>query len=112
MTRQKYIVEQGTATIRKTPKIGKKPTIEQCYHGLPMDANCQDCNHSIKGLAKNSGLKLSELQNYKIQEALQKANRVLQEIKSKPLKGKELEAMKTLERAVSELELFAILCAH
>jgi hypothetical protein len=49
-------------------------------------------------------MKLDDVQKYKIQEAYEKANSVLNEVKRRTLKGKELEHMKVLEYAVTYLE--------
>ena len=51
-------------------------------------------------------MKLTELQIHKIDEALSGSQCVLSQIKQKVLKGKALENMKILERAVVNLEIF------
>jgi len=51
-------------------------------------------------------MKLTELQMHEINEALQKSNSVLNQIKQKVLKGKSLRAMKVLEASVQHMELF------
>lgn len=51
-------------------------------------------------------MKINALQAHKIATALNNATSVLHEIKAKPLKGKSLEQMKTLEAAVQNLEWF------
>ena len=54
-------------------------------------------------------MNLTDLQRYKMEEAHLKARSVLEEIKRKTLKAKELEAMKTLERAVQAMEAFRMM---
>ena len=53
-------------------------------------------------------IKLTELQNYKIGESLDKSRSVLSQIKQKPRTGKDLERMRTLEAAVQNLEMFLV----
>jgi len=54
-------------------------------------------------------MKLTEVQKFKVREALEKASSVCSQIKQKSLKGKDLEAMKVLESSVSGLELFILM---
>lgn len=53
-------------------------------------------------------MKLTELQLHKVDEALSGLESVLSQIKQKQLRGKNLDAMKTLESAVVKLEVFRI----
>jgi hypothetical protein len=54
-------------------------------------------------------MKLTELQKHEIRAAYSSANAVLQQIKRKTLTKKEIEFMKILESAVSNLELCMIM---
>jgi len=63
------------------------------------------------GGGRNPGgdeMKLDDVQKFKIQEAYEKANSVLCEVKRRPLSAKDLTQMKTLESAVINLE--SIMC--
>lgn len=51
-------------------------------------------------------MKLTELQRHEIDEALIKSSSVLCNVKRRVLKGKNLEAMKLLESAVQNMEIF------
>ena len=53
-------------------------------------------------------MKLTELQIHQIDEALRNAQPVLSQIRQKPLRGKDLRAMKILESAVVNLEHFRL----
>ena len=53
-------------------------------------------------------MKTSDTQKYKINEAYEKSNSVLTEIRQKTLVGKNLEDMKILETAVQCLEIFML----
>jgi len=53
-------------------------------------------------------MKLTTAQKIHLQLALEKASFVLRELKAKPLKGKDLERMKTLESAVQALEVVSV----
>ena len=53
-------------------------------------------------------MKLTELQIHKIDEALSSSQSVLAQIKQKTLQGKSLKDMKTLETAVTHLEIFRL----
>jgi hypothetical protein len=53
-------------------------------------------------------LKLTELQRHEIREALSKSSSVCSQVEQKPLKGESLEAMKILETAVTNLEVFLV----
>jgi len=54
-------------------------------------------------------MKLTELQRHEIDEALAKSSGVLASIKRRVLKGKNLEAMKLLESAVTNMEIFRMI---
>jgi len=54
-------------------------------------------------------MKLTDTQKYQIREAFDKSNAVLQQIKRKTLTKKEIEDMKILESAVSELEVIIMI---
>ncbi len=56
-------------------------------------------------------MKLTELQNFKIETALSYSQSVLSQIKQKPLKGKALKDMKLLESVVVNLEIFKLITA-
>lgn len=53
-------------------------------------------------------MKLTELQVHKIDKALSDLHSVLSQIKQKTLRGKRLKDMKTLEAAVTHLEVFRL----
>lgn len=53
-------------------------------------------------------MKLTPLQRHLIETSYNGASQVLQQIKQKPLKGKDLSDMKTLEAAVQHLEVVLI----
>lgn len=55
-------------------------------------------------------MKLTELQLFKIREALKLNAEVLREIKQKNLKGESLKQMKDLEEIVTNSECFSICC--
>jgi hypothetical protein len=54
-------------------------------------------------------LKITDVQRFKIQEALSNSSSVCSQIKQKTLSKEELEAMKILESAVSGLETFLVI---
>lgn len=54
-------------------------------------------------------MKLTDVQKFKISQAYSNSNEVLQQVKKKNLRGKELEDMKILESAVSSLEVIMII---
>lgn len=53
-------------------------------------------------------LKLTAVQQHKIQTAYREASDVLREIKCKPLAGEALADMQLLEQSVMELEVFML----
>ena len=53
--------------------------------------------------------KLTEKQKHQVETARDEASSVLRELKSRPLKGKELARMKLIEDAVATLEVVVLL---
>jgi len=56
-------------------------------------------------------IRLNELQKHQLREALNNSNSVMLFYRSHTLKGKNLEIMKTLETAVSALEVVVMVTA-
>ena len=56
-------------------------------------------------------MKLTDVQIYQVNDSYSKAITVLNHIKQRTLKGDDLAAMKALEEAVSQMELFRMLAS-